>query len=364
MNNEVPSQDNKGFMEKIGKNFQDFFNGAKEGAVNNPVVNKGSEALSASSQIVSNAVNNMTIENAREAFVNNVTNTSSSIYFIIILLILAAIVCYIIYYIIVDNILYQKRILIPGTEAPIVCSKFSEISFSDVLEGGNGNKRSYCFWVYIFNINDKTGQHRHLATITDDKNSQKDVQDSSLCMRLAKDRNALELRFGINKTYNNSESVIYSDDREKFLYITKDTTKYLCGIEIEYIPIQRWVHVGVVMNDNGGGSITTYIDGNFVKTVNNKTENKNGSVIDVSILNLDHVGKLYIGGKEGEKTPLGFSGLFSRLTIFNYDLNRNDIYREYSAGPIKGSLSSLGLAAYGLRNPIYKLTNSDTVVYY
>ncbi len=364
MNNEVVVQDNKGLIEKIGMNFQDFFNGAKEGAVNNPIVNKGSEAISASSKIVSNAVNNMTIENAREVFVNNVTNTSSSIYFIIILLILAAIVCYIIYYIIVDNILYQKKILIPGTESPIVCSKFSEISFSDVLEGGNGNKRSYCFWVYIFNINDNAGSFRHLATITDDKNRHGNVEDSSLCMRLAKDRNALELRFGINKTYNDNEPVKYDYDRDQFLYINKGITKYLCGIEIEYIPIQRWVHVGVVMNDNGGGSITIYIDGNFVKTINNKTENKNGSILDVSIFNLDHVGKLYIGGKEGENTPLGFSGLFSRLTIFNYDLNRNDIYREYSTGPIKGSLSSLGLAAYGLRNPIYKLTNSDTVVYY
>ena len=364
MNNEVASENNKGFMEKIGKNFQEIFNGAKEGAINNPIVNKGSEAISASTEIVSNAVNNMTIENAREAFVNNVANTSSSIYFIIILLILAAIVCYIIYYIIVDNILYQKRILIPGTEAPIVCSKYSEISFSDVLEGGNGNKRSYCFWIYIFNITDKNGHHRHLATITDDKNNQEDIQDSSLCMRMAKDRNSLELRFGINKGYNDKHSIKYNDDKDRFLYYTNNNTKYLCGIEIEYIPIQRWVHIGVVMNDNGGGSITTYIDGNFVKTINNKTENKNGSVIDVSILNLDHVGKLYIGGKEGEKTPLGFSGLFSRLTIFNYDLNRNDIYREYSAGPIKGSLSSLGLAAYGIRNPIYKLTNSDTVVYY
>jgi hypothetical protein len=361
MNNEVASQDNKGFVEKIGQNFQDFFTGTKEG-----VVNKGSEAMSASSQIVSSAVNNITIENARRTFVNNVTNSSSSIYFILILLILAAIVCYIIYYIIVENILYQKRILITGTEAPILCSKYSEISFSDVLEGGNGNKRSYCFWLYIFNINDNTGSHRHVATITDEKNNQSNIEDSSLCMRLAKDRNALELRFGLNNTFiHPKEDLKYNADKDSFLYVTKDDKKYLCGVEIEYIPIQRWVHVGVVMNDTGGGTITTYIDGNFVKTVSNKTESKKNAEIDVSILNLDHVGKLYVGGKEGdEKTPLGFSGLFSRFTIFNYDLNRNDMYREYSAGPIKGTLSSLGLAAYGLRNPIYKLTNSDTVVYY
>lgn len=359
MNTEVASQD-KGFVEKVGQNFQDFFSGAKDGVVNNPVVNKGSDAITASTQIVSRAVSNISVENAREAIINTVTNSSSSIYFIIILLVLAAIVCYIIYYIVVDNVLYQKRILIPGTESPIVCSKYNEISFSDVLEGGNGNKRSYCFWIYIFNINDRIGSHRHLATISNSSSKQSKIKDSSISMRLAKDRNALQIRFGISDDYKTD--VDYNS--ENFLYVEKGATKYLCGIDVEYIPIQRWVHVGVVVNDNGGGSITTYVDGNFVKTVNKKTEEKNGAVIDVSIFNLDHIGKLYVGGKEGENIPLGFSGLFSRFTLFNYDLNRNDIYREYSAGPIRGSLSSLGLAAYGIRNPIYKLTNSDTVVYY
>ena len=46
------------------------------------------------------------------------------------------------------------------------------------------------------------------------------------------------------------------------------------------------------------------------------------------------------------------------------DLNRNDIFKEYVSGPIKGGLSSFGLSAYGIRSPIYKLNNKDSVVYY
>jgi hypothetical protein len=74
-----------------------------------------------------------------------------------------------------------------------------------------------------------------------------------------------------------------------------------------------------------------------------------------------------VGGLEtpvDSNIPLGFSGLLSRFTIFNFDLNRNDIYKEYSHGPIKGGLSALGLTAYGIRNPIYKLNSSDPIVYY
>ena len=146
--------------------------------------------------------------------------------------------------------------------------------------------------------------------------------------------------------------------------------KYLTGVEIKYVPIQRWVHVGIVINDTGGGSITTYIDGNFVETINNKNvkeqEYSSGAQIDTNRLNLDHIGTLFVGGEETPpaEIPMGFSGLFSRFTLFNYDLNRNDIYKEYSSGPIKGGLSSLGLAAYGIRNPIYKLNNTEPVVYY
>ena len=31
------------------------------------------------------------------------------------------------------------------------------------------------------------------------------------------------------------------------------------------------------------------------------------------------------------------------------------MYKEYHNGPINGILASLGIGAYGLRNPVYKL---------
>jgi hypothetical protein len=366
MNNIGSPQENKGMMENISKSIEEYVASTKEGIVNNPVVNKGSEAFNTSSQIVSSAVNNMTMQNAKEVMMDTVTNSSSSIYFIIILLVLAAIVCYIIYYIIVDNIIYQKKILIPGTETPVLCSKHTKLPYSDVLDSGNGNKRTYCFWIYILDINAlQGGDYRHFATITEKTNKPSDIHKSSLCIRLNRKNNSLDFRFGTN---NETPLDIGSGTFNTF---TESNTKIMCGINIKYVPIQRWVHVAVVLNDNGGGSVTTYIDGNFVETLNNKNikeiEGDPNIQINVGKLNLQHTGTLYVGGLEtpiDANIPLGFSGLLSRFTIFNFDLNRNDIYKEYSQGPIKGGLSSIGLTAYGIRNPIYKLNSSDPVVYY
>ena len=41
--------------------------------------------------------------------------------------------------------------------------------------------------------------------------------------------------------------------------------------------------------------------------------------------------------------------------MFNYDLNDRDIYNNYNEGPIDGFLAKLGLGAYGVRSPIYRI---------
>jgi hypothetical protein len=127
------------------------------------------------------------------------------------------------------------------------------------------------------------------------------------------------------------------------------------GIEIPYIPMQRWVHIAVVVNENAnGGTVVAYVDGDISKIVSTG-ELINGSSIKVNNLDLDKMGDLHVGGTfEGNIGP-GFSGLISKVTLFNYDLNDKDIYNDYNKGPLSGFLSSLGLANYGLRNPIYKI---------
>jgi hypothetical protein len=308
---------------------------------------------------------------------NAMSDSSSSLYLIIFLLFLAAIVCYILYYIITDSLLTQQKILIPGTEMPVVCTEMSAFPFKQKLESGNGKKRSYSFWIYVFDLAPSDGQYRHVAHITANDNKYA-VQKSSIHIILDSRLNKLHVRFALAS--DNEEAQAFETganniketpadkkvDLVNYLRYTSNTGNIATGFSIKYIPIQRWVHVAFVLNDIGGGSITTYIDGNFVNTIDNSNRGESGEFladgarIDINKLSLEHSGALYVGGEHSSDTvPMGFSGLISKFTINNYDLNRNDIYKEYSAGPLKGVLASMGLSSYGIRNPIYKLSASQ-----
>ena len=365
----VVAEANKGVLDNVKDSLSDFVSSSKEGIMNNGVVNKGSEAISASTQIVSSAVSNISVENTKDAIMNAMSDSSSSLYFIVVLLVIAAFVCYILYYIITDTVINQQKILIPGTEMPIICTEHRVYPFTQKLESGNGNKRTYCFWIYIFDISAARGQYRHVAHIAK-KNADSDysVKDSTIYIRLREEKNTLQVRFPMNK--NDSDGVNINSTEQEFMVHSGGA---VTGIEIEYIPLQRWVHVGIVINDIGGGTFNVFIDGNYSKTENNQTiQDKNNSnsgrayykpsnYLNVSKLNLNNEGELHIGGDKVGGETYGFSGLVSKFSIFNYDMNRNDIYKEYSAGPMKGVLASMGLSSYGIRNPIYKIKGSDAL---
>jgi hypothetical protein len=375
MNNEVVAEANKGIVDNVKDSVTDFISSSKDSIVNNGVVNKGSEAINESTKIVSTAVSNISIENTKDAIMNAMSDSSSTLYFLIVLLIIAAFVCYIVYYIIVDTVIIQQRILIPGTEMPIICSQHSKYPFTQELDSGNGNKRTYCFWIYIFDIKAADGQYRHVASIYPNKSDTvfHSVKDSTIYIRLDSKKNSLQVRF---PTVDDDKTTFEADSGKmpinEFLVNTKGTENknLVTGVEIEYIPIQRWVHVGIVINDIGGGSFNIFVDGNYTKTENNQTVSSKdnssndrnhytpSSIINVGKLNMNHKGVLHVGGVA---PAYGFSGLISKFTIFNYDMNRNDIYKEYSSGPMKGVLASMGLTAYGIRNPIYKIKSSDTL---
>jgi hypothetical protein len=363
----------EGILDSFQNTISDSLSSAKNSVTDNGVLKKGSEAISASTEIVSKAVSNISIENTKEAIMNAVSDSSSSLYLIIFLLFLSAIICYILYYIITDSLLTQQRILIPGTEMPVICTEMSEHVFKQTLESGNGKKRSYSFWIYIFDLSPAEGQFRHVAHITA-SDKKYNIQNSSIHIVLDSLVNKLHVRFALSSSDTEKAQMggdkMNLDNASDLGNYRKASDGTATGFSINYIPIQRWVHVAFVINDIGGGSITTYIDGNFVNTIDNTNRGTNddyletGAKLDINKLKLEHSGALYVGGEHSsDKVPIGFSGLISKFTINNYDLNRNDIYKEYSAGPLKGVLASMGLTSYGIRNPIYKLKASNVAVY-
>ena len=150
-----------------------------------------------------------------------------------------------------------------------------------------------------------------------------------------------------------------TDDKNKYMYT---------GIKIEYIPLQRWVHVAIVVNsDILSTNIYAYVDADLVNTgvtsrsINNSATGTISTISTQSInrynnIDLSQTKYLLVGGDSSNtKNGPGFNGLLSNFCCYNYDLNQSDINNIYRQGPVNGFLAYLGLGMYGVRNPIYKL---------
>jgi hypothetical protein len=316
----------------------------------NDTAHMANNALNSGLESVSNST-----EAIKQTFAPYLQDSSTVLYGLIIVSLLALIVGYFLYVLITDNVLYQQRVLVEGTDTPVLCNDMSEFKITQHLSNTNGKRRTYSFWIYINDITKYAGdQFRHIAHIGADHKS---IIDSSPYIVLDSVSNKIYVRLAPNDDKNISKDLLHYklNDIETVDQLVKYGSDY-CGFTIDYVPIQRWVHVAFAMTDNNGGSIYIYIDGELIKIVENKTTYP----LNISQLKLDNKGDLFVGGNVNDTSNgvTGFSGLLSKFTIFNYDLNQNDIFKEYNSGPFSGMLSSLGLSSYGLRSPIYKLNSA------
>jgi hypothetical protein len=297
-----------------------------------------------------------TVNNIKDAFANISSTNENILYLIIIVFLVAVIVAYFLYYVITDSILYQQKIDVEGTDVPIICNELSEFKIAKSLPNSNGIKRSYGFWIYINDIDKYGGAYRHIAHLGGNQ-SPGQIRDACPYIFLDKNNNSIHVRFAPkleSLTITNRLSE-YTNNMDNLFTYTKDSLPSKCGITINYVPIQRWVHIVIVVSDVNGGIVYTYIDGELTDQTVART-----SRINIHELGFENkVDTLFVGGSisNSQVGASGFSGLLSKFSIYNYDLNKNDIYKEYSKGPLNGLLTSMGIVSYGLRNPIYKLSS-------
>jgi hypothetical protein len=307
-----------------------------------------SNAAATASENAKAALASASVDNAKAAITNMFSFNENIFYLIIFLVLITIIVGYFLYYIITDNILYQQKIEVSGTEVPIICNELSEFKINRNLTNSNGIKRSYGFWIYINDINKYNGNFRHIAHVGD---KHENIKNASPYIFLDNYSNKIHFRFApIDDTFSNTQRLNLVKTPDELLKYDNNTKK--CGITIKYVPIQRWVHIVVVISDANSGVVYTYVDGELSDVEDNKTNR-----LFLHELNFENTGNLYVGGSALNSVvdTMGFSGLMSKFTLYNYDLNKNDIYKEYNKGPLNGLLTSMGIGSYGLRNPVYKL---------
>lgn len=288
------------------------------------------------------------------------------------------IVAYLLYSYLMKKKIQSNKYLLPETKFPILGTEYTKVSGNNIPISGNGKRMTIAFWIYINDIDKYKGVYRHIWHRGD-----KDINGSSPFIFLDKDTTKLHVRFNditnpqaisITKPYYHERDFTSgSTTVRKYVKNEADRIVYdlaTHGITIDYIPLQRWVHVAVVINEEvNRGSIQAFLDGELVKSVesgkttspiefvDNAGQNKSmySQTYAFQNLNLDKPGDIYIGGTLMESAGPGFSGLVSKIVFVNHDLNIKDIYNLYIEGPIDNIASKLGLPAYGVRSPIYKI---------
>jgi hypothetical protein len=117
---------------------------------------------------------------------------------------------------------------------------------------------------------------------------------------------------------------------------------------VDYIPLQRWVNVIVVVDQN---YVQLFVDGEL-RQVEDLSQGSNKVVMDSS-------GDIYSGGNTNIAT---FKGYLSKVQWFNYAVTIDHAKIVYAAGPLRKTvLSLLGLPMYGVRSPFVRIDESTVV---
>lgn len=279
-------------------------------------------------------------------------------------------VAWIVYMFIKKKVVEQSSFVVKETKNPVPGSSITVCDGAGIPDSANGKRFSFSFWIYIHNLDKNLGLRRHVIHRGDEKNS----MGGSPCVYLDPTSNKLHTFFDTTSMNDDPADLASQSADIQFAYRVARR-----GITIDYVPLQRWVHVAIVVNETAnGGSISAYVDGELTKSISSNnppvkvadSDNYKSVVPNISSLALDRKGNVYIGGDVASSIGVGFSGLVSMVEFFNYDLNSGDVYKTYTKGPIY--MSSVGKVAdtvglgtvaneYGLRNPIYKKTIEDQV---
>jgi Concanavalin A-like lectin/glucanases superfamily len=167
---------------------------------------------------------------------------------------------------------------------------------------------------------------------------------------------------GFENSYGEASPIVFMDAKSNRLNIGVRTNKSIATsslsdiaspnsrflvASIEYMPMQRWVHVACVIKEN---LLTVCLDGELY-TVENVLDFSEGNVNPMISA---QSGDMTIGNIPGSA---GVRGHLTQMEIFNYALSLEDVYDVYKKGPfnlMQSLMSKLGLGDYKLRSPIYK----------
>ena len=252
---------------------------------------------------------------------------------VVIVFILVVIMIYVILYVYRQyNNTSLKTVTMLKKPVKVPSSSLKNISSSTQLpENVNGKEFSYSLWMYIDAEDTEITSNNKLVLTR--MNSSSNLTEASPIFMLNRKSNKLHVYTKQERTY-----LSRPNDIETFGNST---------LTIPYIPLQRWVNVILVIDNN---FLQLFMDGELreVRDLSvGETYNNRSSVV------VTPTGDMVIGSLN--EIP-SFNGYVSKVQVFNYALTLDHAKFVYKAGPLhKSILSAIGVPHYGLQSPFYRI---------
>lgn len=231
-----------------------------------------------------------------------------------------------------------------------------------------GQEFSYSMWIYLGEHYEPTTDHK---LIFQRGNSSIPTTSTTPTQAQPAGAAAPAAPVGLYTQYNtNANPIIFLDKNTNKMYFAISTTavqtsktldeiiakhpttnRYVSGYlitQIDYVPLQRWVNITLAVKDN---TAYVFMDGDMYSAV---------SVSDVIPPNSTQ--RPVLRGTNGQATigdkRYSTKGFVSLTRYFNYSLTQSEVKDLYNSGPMKKSvLAFIGLDNYGLRAPIYNISD-------
>jgi len=203
-----------------------------------------------------------------------------------------------------------------------------------------GNDFTFNFWIYLAENYPASSNHKIIMYRgeKDGQSNNGNMQFKASSPIVIMDKSTNKMHIGVATNRANSamslDSIFFPNNPREAKYLT--TT-------IDYIPLQRWVNITVMVIDN---VMRVYLDGD-IYSVASTSEIQGSPAIQM------REDDLTIGSSNSAMMVHGF---FANLRYFNHSIPQSQVKTIYASGPVPRSwLSWLGFPKYGLQSPIYKL---------
>jgi len=208
----------------------------------------------------------------------------------------------------------------------------------------NGQEFSYTFWLILSSGYDSTSDYK-MIMLRGNSVTTAGLYSSNAnpIILLDKSTNTMYICIAtsaVSGTSNSASSILSRDP------VTNQFNSGYMISAIDYVPLQRWVYIGVVIQDT---TLYVFIDGDLYSATT--VYDVVGGVGGIRPVIKGTNGNVAIGDKINT-TP----GYISKTQFFNYALTQTEMQSQYAAGPTPSSMLSIfGLNNYGVRSPVYQI---------